>query len=65
MHSLSIQPDGKVLAAGQGGGKWVLARYAATGGLDTTFGGGSGYVQMYGGWGRPGAWAVCRRRTST
>ena len=49
VHSLSIQPDGKVLAAGQGGGQWVLARYAATGGLDTTFGGGSGYVQMYGG----------------
>ena len=56
VHSLSIQPDGKVLAAGQGGGKWVLARYAATGGLDQTFGAvdpatgrGVGYVQMDGG----------------
>ena len=43
IHALALQPDGKIVAAGQatwGGENWfaVLARYDANGNLDTSFG---------------------------
>ena len=38
VHSLSILPGGGILAAGQGGGQWVLARYTAAGAPTPTSG---------------------------
>ena len=39
-HSVTLQPDGKILVAGESGGVFALARYnAADGSLDTTFDG--------------------------
>src|SRR5207237_886296 len=45
IHALALQPDGKIVAAGQatwGGDAWyaVLARYDSNGNLDTSFGSG-------------------------
>jgi uncharacterized delta-60 repeat protein len=38
-NDLVIQPDGKILVAGGGGGYFLIARYNANGTLDTTFDG--------------------------
>jgi uncharacterized delta-60 repeat protein len=38
-RALAIQPDGKIVAAGQSGGRFGLARYGGAGVLDPTFGG--------------------------
>ncbi len=38
IKSIVVQPDGKIIAVGTGGGMFHLARYTATGDLDTTFG---------------------------
>ena len=40
--SVVIQPDGKIVAAGNFGQDFVLARYNLNGSLDNTFGGGDG-----------------------
>ena len=42
--ALRLQPDGKVLVCGSSGGEFALARYLATGALDTTFGTGGKVV---------------------
>jgi uncharacterized delta-60 repeat protein len=39
-NAVSIQADGKIVAAGVGGSRFALARYNADGSLDTSFGGG-------------------------
>lgn len=41
---VAVQPDGKIVAAGFGGGGVALARYNADGSPDTGFGGGDGQV---------------------
>ena len=47
-YSAALQPDGKILVAGgnvnAGGEDFCLARFDTNGRLDTTFGGGSGWV---------------------
>lgn len=45
-RDMAIQPDGKIVVAGFQGltGPFVVARYEADGGLDPTFGGGTGFV---------------------
>jgi uncharacterized delta-60 repeat protein len=48
-HAVALQPDGKIVVAGQAPGSYpethaALARYNAAGTLDTTFGSGAGYV---------------------
>ena len=40
VNGLAIQPDGKIVAAGEAGGVLALARYNPDGSLDPTFGGG-------------------------
>jgi uncharacterized delta-60 repeat protein len=37
-----VQPDGKIVAAGEGAGEFILVRYDSDGSLDTSFGGGDG-----------------------
>jgi uncharacterized delta-60 repeat protein len=37
-HSIAVQPDGKLLVAGQAGGKFALLRYLLNGTLDPEFG---------------------------
>ncbi len=37
IRAMVLQSDGKILVAGESGGHFVLARYSATGVLDTTF----------------------------
>jgi uncharacterized delta-60 repeat protein len=49
VQSLVVQPDGKILAAGTGGGKFALARYNADGSLDPTFGDGGKALTDFGG----------------
>ncbi|MBI3468480.1 MAG: tandem-95 repeat protein [Planctomycetes bacterium] len=47
IHSIVLQPDGKIVAAGYGGAAetdFAVARYNADGSLDTTFGAGAGFV---------------------
>jgi uncharacterized delta-60 repeat protein len=53
IHSLAVQPDGKILAAGatySSSTSWdfALARYNANGGLDTSFGSGGKAVTVIG-----------------
>ncbi len=44
-YGIAIQADGKIVVAGVGNNKFVIARYTSVGVLDTaTFGGGAGYV---------------------
>ena len=43
-HAVAIQLDGKIVAVGEGGRDFVLARYNLNGSLDTSFGGGDGIV---------------------
>ncbi|MET9894696.1 calcium-binding protein [Streptomyces sp. NPDC006465] len=43
-RDVAVQPDGKIVAAGFGGGEVALARYNADGSPDTGFGGGDGQV---------------------
>ncbi|MCP4309551.1 MAG: hypothetical protein GY788_32675, partial [bacterium] len=47
-HSIALQPDGKILVAGQGddgtGPDFTLARYNTDGTLDISFGAGDGFV---------------------
>lgn len=38
-RGVAIQPDGKIVVAGWGGGSGKIVRYTPTGGLDTTFSG--------------------------
>jgi uncharacterized delta-60 repeat protein len=54
---IAIQPDGKILAVGEVGGKFVVARYRRSGALDTTFGG-DGVVTTRFGVGSSGAGSV-------
>ncbi|MGP4047634.1 calcium-binding protein [Streptomyces sp. 2A115] len=50
-HSVALQPDGKIVVVGrterpEGGCCWfTVARYTAEGSLDTTFGGGDGWLR--------------------
>ena len=37
IHGIALQSDGKIVAAGEAGGDFVLARYNSAGGLDTSF----------------------------
>lgn len=46
-RSLAVQPDGKIVAAGDNGGSSLLTRYNTNGSLDTTFGG-SARLTVYG-----------------
>jgi uncharacterized delta-60 repeat protein len=39
-RGLAVQPDGKLIAAGEGGDSFALARYKSNGSLDTNFGSG-------------------------
>src|SRR5207247_1569409 len=43
-HAVAVQPDGKIVAAGESTGDFALARYTIAGTLDTSFGDG-GRVQ--------------------
>jgi uncharacterized delta-60 repeat protein len=38
-EGVAIQPDGKIVVAGNSGGNWALARYTPAGDLDTAFSG--------------------------
>lgn len=38
IYAAALQPDGKIVAAGKGGGHFAVARYETNGSLDTTFG---------------------------
>jgi uncharacterized delta-60 repeat protein len=42
---MALEPDGKIIAVGQGAGDFVAARYLPNGRLDPAFGGGSGFVR--------------------
>ena len=58
-HAVALQPDGKIVVAGEGdchlAGCFVLARYNQDGSLDTSFGEGDGVVQtMFGQFGSRG-----------
>ena len=52
-HAVALQPDGKIVAAGQtivsGSYRFVVARYTAAGALDASFGSGGIVVLSYGG----------------
>jgi uncharacterized delta-60 repeat protein len=56
-EGVAIQPDGKVVVAGNSGGNWAIARYTRAGDLDTAFSGtgkvthpmGSGTLDIAGG----------------
>jgi uncharacterized delta-60 repeat protein len=59
--SVLVQPDGKIVAAGQSGGRsFALARYQKDGGLDPSFGTG-GIVTTAIGEADSGAWALVRQ----
>nr|ADC36075.1 hypothetical protein [uncultured bacterium 164] len=45
--SLMIRPDDKIVIAGESSYAFLVARYNANGGLDNTFGGGSGFSLGY------------------
>ena len=61
VRSLAVQPDGKMLVAGYGGGPggygWYLARYDADGSLDSTFGTGGKVTLDFNG-GSDNAWGL-------
>ena len=40
-YAVAVQPDGKIVVAGDSDGKFALARYNPTGSLDSTFSGGT------------------------
>jgi len=44
-HAVALQSDGKIVVAGGGGDDFGVVRYTTAGALDTTFGGGNGYVE--------------------
>jgi uncharacterized delta-60 repeat protein len=44
-HAIALQPDGKIVVAGGGGDDFGVVRYTTAGALDTTFGGGTGWVE--------------------
>lgn len=44
-YAVAVQPDGKIVIAGSASGALVVARYHDNGLLDSTFGGGAGYVR--------------------
>ncbi|HYU99854.1 MAG TPA: hypothetical protein VE977_13580 [Pyrinomonadaceae bacterium] len=46
-NAITIQPDGKILAAGMGADKFGLARYNTDGSLDNTFGNGGKVVTTF------------------
>jgi uncharacterized delta-60 repeat protein len=50
-YALVMQPDGKLVAAGQSGGNFALARYNPDGSLDATFDGDGKVVTSLGGYG--------------
>ena len=46
--AVALQPDGKLLLAGESGGNFALARLTPAGALDTTFGAGGRVVTNLG-----------------
>ena len=56
-HGAKVQPDGKIVIAGQYGGDFALARYGADGGFDTSFAG-DGVVTTPVGSGVDEAWTL-------
>jgi uncharacterized delta-60 repeat protein len=57
-HGIAIQPNGRIVVAGQSGTEepwYAMARYRADGTLDPAFGGGDGKVRT-----RMGMWGVAR-----
>jgi uncharacterized delta-60 repeat protein len=47
-NAVAIQQDGKIIAAGYGGGDFGIARYTTTGNLDSTFGDGGRITTPFG-----------------
>ncbi|MEX0816658.1 MAG: delta-60 repeat domain-containing protein, partial [Gaiellales bacterium] len=56
-HATRVQPDGKIVAAGQDGGDFAVARFNADGGLDASFAG-DGAVATPVGSGADEAWGL-------
>jgi hypothetical protein len=46
VRSVAVQPDGKIVAMGDNGADFAVARYTSSGELDTSFGGGDGKVTV-------------------
>lgn len=46
VYDVVIQPDGKIVVAGDRASDFAIARYLSNGTIDTTFGGGDGFVQV-------------------
>ncbi|EKD34581.1 MAG: hypothetical protein ACD_75C02272G0002 [uncultured bacterium] len=47
---MAVQTDGKIVAAGESGGNFALARYRSDGSLDDTFGSGGKVISDIGGY---------------